>query len=46
MMVSVVAQKIGGELVQPIGRASGNIMRGWSEFGVGNAMPSRGYARV
>jgi len=39
------AQKMGGELVQPIGRASGNATRGWSEAGVGKANPRSGMCR-
>jgi len=45
VMVSVAAQKMGGELVQPIGRASGNATRGWSEASVGKATPRSGMCR-
>jgi len=45
VMVSVAAQKSGGELVQPIGNASGNATKAACPGGMGKATPSKGMWR-
>jgi hypothetical protein len=44
--VSVAAENMGGELVQPIGKTSGKATRGSSPSATGNTTPRRGISSI